>query len=193
MPKGGRFRYPIGVTAYEKIFEESVDTYGLITAARAKEMGIRKDVLYKLVARGRLERIGHGVYQLACPMPYSGDYLPYAQSVALVGRGAYLYGESVLAMLRLAPTNPALIFVATPMRVRRKFESGLVVRQQMPEEEIVYYKGIAAQPVSAAIRACYGAMMTERLLQAVENGLRKEYLDEDEAKILREEIERHGR
>ena len=51
MSKGGRKWYPIGVTAYERIFEATVDSYGLITVAKAKEMGIRKDVLYKLVAR----------------------------------------------------------------------------------------------------------------------------------------------
>ena len=51
MSKGGRKWDPIGVTAYERIFEATVDSYGLITVAKAKEMGIRKDVLYKLVAR----------------------------------------------------------------------------------------------------------------------------------------------
>ena len=51
LSKGGRKWYPIGVTAYERIFEATVDSYGLITVAKAKEMGIRKDVLNKLVAR----------------------------------------------------------------------------------------------------------------------------------------------
>ena len=58
----------IGVTAYERIFEASVDSYGLITVAKAKEMGIWKDVLYKLVARGRLERFTNWCVQCRTPV-----------------------------------------------------------------------------------------------------------------------------
>ena len=188
MPKGGRKWYPIGVTAYERIFEASVDSYGLITAAKAKEMGIRKDVLYKLVARGRLERVGHGLYKLACPMPYSGDYAPYAQSVALIGPEAYLYGESVLAMLHLAPTNPKMMFVATPARVRRRLEKGFVVFQNAPCSNVAYYEGVPSQTVADAIRACFGTMMPDRLHQAIDEGVRKELLEESDAERLRGEL-----
>ena len=188
LSKGGRKWYPIGVTAYERIFEATVDSYGLITVAKAKEMGIRKDVLYKLVARGRLERVGHGLYKLACPMPYSEDYAPYAQSVALIGPEAYLYGESVLAMLHLAPTNPKMMFVATSVRVRKKLESGFVVLQNIPCSKVVYYEGIPSQPVADAIRSCFGTMMPDRLRQAIDEGVRKECLDASEARQLKKEL-----
>lgn len=42
-----------------------------------------------------------------------------------MGADAYLYGESVLAMFSLCPTNPTKVFVATPKRVRRKLSEAV--------------------------------------------------------------------
>lgn len=169
-----------------------MDSYGLITTARAKTLGISRDILTKLVARGKLLRVGHGLYKLACPMPYSEDYAPYAQAVALVGPEAYLYGESVLAMLRLAPTNPKRMYVATPRRVRKRFEEGYVILQLCPCEDLTYYESVPSQKVADAIRCCVGSVMRERLEQAIDNGLRLEYLDEEIAKTLKSEVRNYG-
>ena len=51
----------------------------------------------------------------------------YADSVAIVGEGAYLYGESVLALCGLCPVDPSRIFVATDRRVRKNPVPGLVI------------------------------------------------------------------
>lgn len=96
-------------------------------------------------------RVGHGLYKLACPLPYSEDYAPYAQAVALVGPEAYLYGESVLAMLRLAPTNPKRMYVATPRRVRKQLNAGLEVLQQIQTGDVTYYENVPSQPAASAI------------------------------------------
>ena len=181
------------VTAYEKIFDAVVDSYGIITTAQAKELGITKETLSKLAHRGRLDRIGYGLYRLACPMPYSSDYAPYAQSVALVGPEAYLYGESVIAMLRLAPTNPAVMFVATPARVRKRLERGFKVIKTPPCEHLEYYEGVASQPVAEAIRSCLGTMMPDRLEAAVVNSVRKGYVGHGESRKLLKEIRNHGK
>lgn len=192
MTKRSRFWYHIGVTAYQRIFEDSVDSYGLISTARAKALGIARDVLTKLVSRGRLLRVGHGLYKLACPMPYSADYEPYAQAVALVGPEAYLYGESVLAMLQLTPTNPKRMYVATPRRVRKRFDAGFNVRQQSPCDDVAYYEGVPGQSVADAIRSCIGLMMSDRLDAAIENGLKKELIDGKTARMLHREVCRNG-
>ena len=92
------------MTAYEKIYEESIGNYGLITSARASELGISNMALVLLAQRGRLIRIGRGLYRLAHWLPTEFD--GYAQAVMSVGEEAYLYGESVIALLNLAPTNP---------------------------------------------------------------------------------------
>lgn len=176
------------MTAYQTIFESSIDAYGLISTAQAKSLGISRDILTKLVARGRLLRVGHGLYKLACPLPFSEDYAPYAQAVAQVGPEAYLYGESVLAMLRLAPTNPKRMYVATPRRVRKHFDEGLQVRQVVDAQSVSYYENVPSQSAADAILSCVGHMMTDRLEQAIDNGVKKDYFDMATARRLRKEV-----
>ena len=180
------------MTAYQTIFEACVDSYGLVSTARAKELGISRDVLTKLVSRGRLLRVGHGLYKLACPLPYSEDFAPYAQAVALVGPEAFLYGESVLAMLRLAPTNPKRMYVATPRRVRKRLTAGLEVLQLARTDDVTYYESVPSQPAESAILSCIGHLMCGRLEQAIDTAVRKEYFDEATARRLRKEVRRHG-
>ena len=180
------------MTAYQTIFEASIDAYGLITTAQAKSIGISRDILTKLVSRGKLLRVGHGLYKLACPLPYSEDFAPYAQAVAQVGSDAYLYGESVLAMLKLSPTNPTRMYVATPRRVRKHFDEGLRVLQVEGTQDVTYYGSVPSQSAADAIRCCIGHIMTDRLEQAIVNGVKKDYFDATTARKLRKEVCAHG-
>ena len=66
---------------------------------------------------GKLLRVGRGVYRVPA-WPHQESAL-YAEAVKRVGEGAYPYGESVVALLGLAPTDPSTIWVASPRRVRR--------------------------------------------------------------------------
>jgi hypothetical protein len=80
---------------FDDIYDISADGYGIITAAQAREAGAAPSEFNRRCADGRLLRHGHGVYKLArwVPTPYDA----YAEAVALVGGGAYLHGESLLA------------------------------------------------------------------------------------------------
>ena len=90
-------------------------------------MGVSDKELSRFTSDGRLTRIGRGVYRIKHHVP--GNLDPYAESVALAGPGAYLYGESVLAMFALCPTNPAKMHIGTPRRIRRKLPEGMKVVQ----------------------------------------------------------------
>jgi len=79
----------------------------------------------RLASDGRLQRLGHGLYRIKHYSPTLND--PYAEAVALVGADAYLFGKSVIAMHRLAPTNPARITVATPRRIRKTLPTTIQV------------------------------------------------------------------
>lgn len=48
------------MTNYEKVFEEAIGNYGLITSAQAVGIGVSNKELVKLASRGRLTRIGQG-------------------------------------------------------------------------------------------------------------------------------------
>lgn len=175
------------MSKYEDIYEIAADNYGLVTRGEAAAMGVSDKELSRLASDGRLTRIGHGVYRVKHHVPGSLD--PYAASVAAVGAGAYLYGESVLAMLSLCPTNPTKMFVATPKRVRRKLPEGTKVVQRKSAAEATRYEGIPSQEVGAAIRSCIGKLMPERLHAAVEEALRQGLLKKEEAERLDSEME----
>ena len=110
------------MTYYDRIFEEAIGNYGLITSSQAKAIGIPSVELVKLAQRGRLTRLGYGVYKLAQYLPAPDGRDAYADSLALVDKDAYLYGQSVLTLHHLCPTNPARVYVATPRRIRKKLD-----------------------------------------------------------------------
>lgn len=174
------------MSKYEDIYEAAADNYGLVTRDEAAAIGVSDKELSRLASDGRLTRIGHGIYRVKHHIPGSLD--PYAESVAIVGPDAYLYGESVLAMFSLCPTNPTKMFVATPKRVRRKLPEGMRVVQRKNTTDITQYEGIPSQEVGAAIRSCIGKIMPERLHTAVQEAFRQGLLKENEAEKLNNEV-----
>lgn len=178
------------MTYYNRIFDEAIGNFGIISSARAREIGIPSVELVKLSKRGRLRRLGYGVYKLVQYSPAPDGLDAYADSVALVGDGAYLYAQSVLALHHLCPTNPARIYVATPRRCRRDLGDGIVVIDGTPCAEVEWYDGIPSQPVAEAIRASRGAVMDERLVEAVDAALRKDLIGKDASRKIKREL--HG-
>lgn len=174
---------------YDDIYEYAVDNYYLITTKEADKLDIPAVELAKLAHRGKLEHIAHGLYRLARYVPH--EYDPYAISVATVGKGAYLFGESVIAMLHLAPTNPARIHVATPYRYRKATRDGLIVIERHNSNDQTIYEGIPAQKVGDAIVSCIGKMMDERLNLAADNARAEGYLLADEYRRVKEAIVNH--
>lgn len=175
------------MTAYDKIFEVAADNYGIITAGEAKSLGVSKKALFQLVARGKLERRGYGVYRLAAHHLPS-EYDQYAEAVALVGEGAYVSGESVLALLDLALVNPERMTVSTKKRNRRTLPAWLAVVKASEDAEVRYYKGIPCESLPAAFRYCRGRVPIERLLDGIEKAERNGDFRLGEADILRKEF-----
>lgn len=170
------------MTYFNDIYEIAIDNYGIITTSEANGVGARNKDLLRYVADGRLVRLAHGVYKLTHYVPVLND--PYAESVAIVGAEAYLYGESVIAMLDLAPTNPSRIFVATSKRVRKRLPKGLRVVCVKQAEPVAHYEGIPSQTVAAAIEACIGELMQERLVRAAKRARKLGYLSTEEENAL---------
>ena len=171
---------------YDELYEIAADNHGIVTSAQAKEAGATDRSLCGMVASGRLARLGRGVYRVRHHVPGPAD--PYAEAVALAGEGAYLYGESVLAMLGLAPTDPSAIWVATPRRVRRDLPAGLrVVRRKGGGDETVY-DGVASQTAEGAIRSMEGLIPRDRLAEAVRRASEEGYLLPQAARSLEKEV-----
>lgn len=176
------------MTDYQTIYEDAIDNYGLVTTKRAKELGLAPNALAQLAYRGRLERVGHGVYRLAAPIPFAGEAPAYALAVEQVGPGGVLWGESVLALLGLSPTDPARIHVGFAGRLRRRIPDGIVVHSASAGSATAIYEGVRAQPVGAALRACRGAILPERLLAAAKKARERGLLTEREYESVRKEL-----
>lgn len=74
----------------------------------------------------------------------------YAWAVMSVGPDALLFGESIIAMLGLAPTNPTRMFVATPRRTRRKLPNSIKVEWLRGIKPTATYNGIPCQSAQDA-------------------------------------------
>jgi predicted transcriptional regulator of viral defense system len=173
---------------YDDIYEVAADNYGLIASAQAKEMGISDKEMSRLASDGRLRRIGQGLYKIKHYTPTPLD--PYAEAVARVGKGAYLWGESVIAMHELASTNPSFLYIATPSRVRKTLSSGIRIMPHNKKDEITQYEGIPSQSIPDAIRSVRARMMLERLEAAVIEARRKGLITKNEERVLLKELKK---
>lgn len=170
---------------YEELYDIAEGNFGLVTYAQAKASGISIRELDRWVKCGRLEKPTRGVYRVV-RFP-SSEKDPYAVATETIGPDAYLYGESVLQLLNLVPTNPTWMYVASPKRVRKRHGEGLVVLRGTSDCKPVSYDGIRCQPLKEAIRSCRTTVRPDRRIRAVQEGLRQGYLlKRDSQELIRE-------
>ena len=144
--------------------ELALDRYGYVTTKDAAEAGVPAVELPKLAARGGLVNVSYGLYRV--PDAPATELDQFAEALLRVGEGAYLHGESVLALLELADVNPRKIKVATARRARPKLPAVIELIRAVGASPITLYKGLSAQPVADAILECRGRLERERLLKA---------------------------
>lgn len=170
------------MTAYEQIWPVAEDHYGIITSAEAKAMGVSNQSMVAMVKSGRLERIGHGVYQVRHHVPGANDV--YAASIAIAGPGAYLRSASVLYMLGLTPANPSVMYVGTPRRIRRDLPRGFRLKREEPREVVEFdgFEGIRCQGLVEALRTARdeGAVEGDRIAEAAAKAKEKGLLSHEE-------------
>ncbi len=171
---------------YDDIYEWASDNYGLITTAQARELGIAKQELSKLTARGKLTHVGRGVFRIKHYIPTPLDL--YADAVALVGTESFIADESVLAMHGLALVNPDRVFVGTTKRTRRKLPDYIEIVQVPSCLEPTVYEGVPSMSVTDAIRRCRGRVMPERLQEAVRDAAEQGLIRRKDVKSLVEEL-----
>ena len=169
--------------AYDEIWGVAEDNYGIITSAKAEELGVSRQNLVAMERRGDLTRLCQGVYQVKHHVIGPND--TYAVGVAMVGETAYLRGASVVAMLNLAPTNPGLIYVGSERRVRRRLPNGFRVKDRTTCETTEYegYEGIRCQRLADALKTARdeGAMEADRIADAAANANEKGLLTDEES------------
>ena len=172
--------------AFDEIFAIAEGNFGLVTYSEAKGCGVAIRELNRWVKSGRLEKVSRGVYRVA-KFPAS-EYDSFAAATESIGPDAYLYGESVIGMLRLVPTNPTWVYVASPKRVRRTVGESLKIVRGEAGYAYTNYEGVRSQHLADAIRASRGTIRPDRRIRAAQEGERQGYLTKAEASKLIKEI-----
>ena len=160
----------------DKIYA-AVDDFGLITSSEAAELGMSNAEMVQQAAMGKLERMGRGVYRM--PIWPSQKGAPYAIAVKCAGKGALLYGESVIALLELAPTDPTKLWIAVPKRTRRNLGPGTHLVQTSSISPI-WIEGVPCQPVAEAISSAIATIGPQRAIQAAREALRQGLISKPE-------------
>ncbi len=165
----------------------AMDDYGLITSAEAAELGMSRAEMVQQEKAGKLVRVARGVYRM--PVWPSQPQAPYAIAVKAAGDGAFLYGESVVSLLGLAPTDPTKMRLASQRRCRRDLGAGVTV-EKVAGVAPVYLEGVACQPLPDAIVTASKTMGVARALEAAGEALARGYITKDEEELVRREVSR---
>lgn len=174
--------------AYETVHEIATEQHGLIKASQATEHGVAAKTLVAMAARGRLERVGYGLYRDR-RVP-ENRWTPF-MAAALWPHGTIglLTGETVLSLLELSDVNPAAIHITVPANFRarrRQPPPGVVLHHaDVPPADRMAIEGIPATTVARAIRTCAQAEIGPALLrQAVEDARKAGWLTPIEEREL---------
>ena len=169
---------------YRNVVREiALDNYGYVTTGSAVDAGVPAIELPKLAARGGLTNVAYGLYRVPDIPPTHLDQ--FAEALLRVGEGAYLHGESVLALFGFAEVNPRRIKVAVPRRVRIKLPSFIELTQVPADSRTTLYEGLTSQPVSDAILECRGRVENARLLDAARQARQEGLLTTEEYRQVR--------
>ena len=163
----------------------AVDDFGLITSAEAAKLGMSNAELVQQADKGKLVRVGRGVYRM--PVWPAQEDAPYAIAVKSAGEGAFLYGESVVALLGLAPTDPSKMWIGVLKRTRRALGSGVKL-VQVSKADPVWLEGIPCQPVAEAIEYAVVSMGRDRAMEAAGEALRRGYISEADKVSLEQKL-----
>lgn len=167
-----------------------MDNYGYITTQDALELSIPAGELAKLAHRkkGALRNISYGLYRDESIPEDPRGYDQLAEAVLRVGKGAYIHGESVLAMHQLALVNPRYIHVASPRPARPSLPSYIKLSKAKFGLKITEYEGIPAQTVADAIIECRRRIEPNRLKEAAQEARQQGLITSKEWKKIIQEI-----
>jgi len=182
-------------TAREFLRREAQEQHGYVSRAAALCEGVPVHALRLLVARGRLERVAHGVYRDPSVPASENDLLHLA--VLWTGvEEACLSHESALAAYALGDVNPDRTHVTVPMRYRLRRSGGEAYRvhyEDLRPEQIGWFDQIPTVTAATAIAQCIADGTPDYLLrQAIDAGRKTGRLTTAEAAVLRKGL-RHRR
>jgi len=155
------------VTYLERLRELAIDQHGFVTTAQAADEGIVRQELAKMVARGRLERVAHGVYRV--PQVPVTQYAPFMLAVLWTGvPEACLSHETVLLLRELCDVNPRKIHITVNKGRRFKRDGGngyqLHYENLLPNKK-TWFMQMPIVNIPTAIEQCINAGLPSYLIE----------------------------
>jgi len=161
------------VTYLEQLREIALDQHGFVTAAQAVADGVPRTELPRLAARGRLERVAHGVYRV--PQVPATAHDNWALAVLWTGvPEACLSHETALAAWDVSDINPDRIHltVGARRRLRRAGGESYMIHQRDLDPQLrTHWDAIPITTLPTTIADCiaYGTP-TYLIRQALDRG-----------------------
>jgi len=174
------------------LWDLAAGQHGLFTASDALGAGVTRKSVDHLVARGEVERVGHGVYRFPTFPTSAQD--PYQLAVLWTGTaGACLSHETALEVHGVTDLLPNRIHVTVPVgrRIRRAGgEAYCVHRQELAADQLGWWEQIATVTLPTAIVQCIQwGTPTYLIRQAIDQGARNGALLAEEAGALTMRLE----
>lgn len=169
-------RLPRQSPRWDELFQLARPQQGYFTLGQAREAGYTPQALEYHLRKGRLERVGHGLYRLALYPPGDLEHLvpPWLWSER---QGVYSH-ETALALHGLSDALPALMHLSVPVawRTRRLRVPQIVLLhyQDVPPTERAWFGGVPATAPLRTLKDCLeDHVAPELLLQAAQEGLER--------------------
>ncbi|GAA2180195.1 type IV toxin-antitoxin system AbiEi family antitoxin domain-containing protein [Brooklawnia cerclae] len=175
------------VTYLDRLREIALDQHGYVTSAQALVEDVPRAELSKMVSRGRLDRVAHGVYQV--PQVTGSRFAPYMLAVLWTGAPeACLSHETALQAWDISDINPDRIHVAVAKRrrIKRQGGDGYVIHHcDLAPEQVTWWERIPITDVPTTICQCIDwGVPTYLIKQALERAGRTSLLHADERRHL---------
>ena len=170
----------------DRVREIALGEYGFITTRQAASAGVPAVELRKLAARGALINVAYGIYRV--PDAPGTPFDQFAEALLRVGEGAYLRGDSVLALFGLADVNPRKVRVIAPKRTRARFPAFMEVAAPGEAPGLTRYEGLLAMRVADAILDCLGRIEPTRLREAARDARKQGLVTRVEYAMVQREL-----
>lgn len=173
---------------------------GLVTASRARAIGIVDSVLARLTQRRKLERVARGVYRI----PYfPADRLSQYREAVLWARASQgpeqvaLSHETALGVYGISDVNPARVHLTVPKnaRLRRQKPKWIVIhRGELSPSDVTTHEGL---PVTTVAKSVLDVMETTGRLglarQAIKDARKESFISAAELPRLTRQLNQHMR
>jgi predicted transcriptional regulator of viral defense system len=140
---------------WDRLVEHAAEHHGYVTTQDARELGIDPTQLRLMVARGRIERVGRGVYRV--PVLPRSEHDELAAAIAWSrGRGVVSH-ESALRLHGLGDVNPSRIELSVPRDNHPRAAGGDLYRthrRELAASEVTQVDMLPVTTVERTIRDC---------------------------------------